>query len=288
MPIRRILVIYKNSTYQHHFSGAGQPQGRAQVPSLFARRFKNTHDRHYQSLNHILALLKAHGLPFRAVPRGRKGVNSAQYDLIITVGGDGTFLEGARHATRQLILGVNSDPQWSVGRFCCADRDSFAAMLQRICAGQAPVRCLTRIALRMGTTALPLTAVNDLLICHRNPAAMSRYVLRLGRISEEHRSSGLWISTPAGASGAMRSAGGRRQGLTGQQLQYRARELYTGPGQRYALATGLLGPRQKIRLVSLMKEGMIYVDGSHVEIPFPFGQPLTVYRAAAPLRLVYP
>jgi len=38
---------------------------------------------------------------------------------------------------------------------------------------------------------------------------VSRYYLKIGNLREEQRDSGLWISTAAGSSGAIRSAGGK-------------------------------------------------------------------------------
>ena len=72
---------------------------------------------------------------------------------------------------------------------------------------------------------LPEAALNDVLIAHQHPAATSRYLVRLGRISETHRSSGLWVSTPAGSTAGIRSSGGAVLPLRSRRLQFRAREL---------------------------------------------------------------
>ena len=54
-----------------------------------------------------------------------------------------------------------------------------------------------------------MNVLNDILICHHNPGAMSRYYLTVGRVREEQRSSGVWIATAAGSSGGLHSAGGK-------------------------------------------------------------------------------
>ena len=69
-------------------------------------------------------ILLTHGIRFTESYRGR-GIDYLKYDLIITVGGDGTFLEAAKHAKHQIILGVNSAPDHSVGRFCIANKYNF-------------------------------------------------------------------------------------------------------------------------------------------------------------------
>src|SRR6185295_12301282 len=82
-------------------------------------------------------------------------------------------------------------------------------------------------------------AFNDVLIAHRNPAAMTRYRLTIGASQEDQRSSGVWISTAAGSTAGIRSAGGRRMPITAKRLQYLVREPYTWPQRRYRLGRGL-------------------------------------------------
>jgi hypothetical protein len=61
--------------------------------------------------------------------------------------------------------------------------------------------------------------LNDALFCHASPAATSRYIVELGGVVEEHKSSGFWIGPAAGSTAAQRSAGGKIMPLTAQELQ---------------------------------------------------------------------
>ena len=81
---------------------------------------------------------------------------------------------------------------------------------------------VTRLAIDLEGRRLQ-PALNDVLVAHVQPAATSRYRLTLGRRSEEHRSSGLWVATAAGSTAGIRSAGGRPMPLTSRRIQFRAR-----------------------------------------------------------------
>ena len=288
MPIfKKILLLYKNSTYASYF--LSDRRRLAQLQGLFnsqeLKRFRKTHENHFWTLSFVEAVLKHHKLKFDKFCRG-SSINYSKYDLIITLGGDGTFMEAARHLTGQTIWGVNSDPTWSVGRYCSGNPRNFEGMVDRVVQGKVPVKKLNRLALSFNDGTQPMNVLNDLLICHQNPGALSRYFLTVGRIKEEQRSSGVWISTAAGSSAGIHSAGGKVLPQESNDIQYRARELFRGHGVIYQLTGGVLKPNQKIKLLSLMREGVVFVDGSHVCLPFSFGSTINVARSKYPLKAV--
>lgn len=248
-------------------------------------RFWRTHENHFWSLSHIETVLKKRKLRFTKVCRG-SSLDYSRYDLIITVGGDGTFLEAARHIEDGIILGINSDPLWSVGRFCSGNPRNFEVLLDKILAGKAAVKKINRLSLSFSDDVPSMNVLNDILVCHRNPAAMSRYYLTVGRVREEQRSSGVWIATAAGSSGGLHSAGGKLLPLEDKKFQYKPRELYYGKDTHYHLKGGILNPNRKMTLTSLMLEGVVFVDGSHVCLPFPFGAKIFVSRSANPLKVI--
>lgn len=250
------------------------------------RRFQRARQAHARALEKVKRHLKERSVPYKAVYQARRH-DYAPYALIISVGGDGTFLEAARRArSHQLILGVNSDPQRSAGSFCAADGKTFGETLDRVLEGKAPAIRLNRLQLKLNGRNLGLQVVNDILVTHGKPAAMSRYWLEIGSRQEEQRSSGLWISTAAGSTGAIKSAGGRSMDRRSQAVQYRPRELYQGVGLRCRLKGGVTALRRPIRIGSLMQEGLICVDGEHLKVPFRYGDLLEVVKSPHSLRLI--
>src|SRR5258708_7154450 len=143
-----ILLLYKNSTYAGYFLSDRKrlAQLEGMLNSEEVKRFRRTHSNHFWSLSYVEAVLKNRKLKFTKACRC-SSLNYSRYDLIITVGGDGTFLEAARHLKNQVVWGVNSDPTWSVGRFCSGNPRNFETMLEQVLQGKAKVRKLNRLSL---------------------------------------------------------------------------------------------------------------------------------------------
>ena len=282
-----ILLFYKNSTYAGYFLSDRKRLAKLEgaLNSEEINRFRRTHENHFWSLSYVEAVLKKRKLKFTIACRGST-LNFSRYDLIITVGGDGTFLEAARQAKQEIVWGVNSDPSWSVGRFCSGNPKNFEVLLDKILAGKATVKKFSRLSVSFSDGTPSMNVLNDILICHNNPGAMSRYFLTVGKTREEQRSSGVWIATAAGSSGGLYSAGGKVLPQENKNFQYMPRELYRGKNIRYQLKGGILKPTQKMTLTSLMRDGVVFVDGSHVCLPFSFGARIFVKRSANPLRII--
>ena len=283
-----ILLLYKNSTYAGYFLSDRKrlAQLEGMLNSEEIKRFRRTHSNHFWSLSYVEAVLKNKKLKFTKACRG-SSLDYSRYNLIITVGGDGTFLEAARQVKDEIVWGINSDPSWSVGRFCSGNAQNFEVLLDKVLTGRAKVKKFHRLNLSFSDGTQSMNVLNDILICHHNPGAMSRYYVAVGRVREEQRSSGVWIATAAGSSGGLHSAGGKILPQENKDFQYKPRELYRGRNIRYHLTGGVLAPTQKITLTSLMREGVVFVDGSHVCLPFSFGTKAFVKRSSNPLKIIF-
>ena len=280
-----ILLICKKSMYQLYFLDREPENGEHQFNAEDMARLEQAHTAHLETLAAVEKALAARNLRYREVCRGQP-VDCRGYDFVIAVGGDGTLIEASRGLEDQPLLGVNSDPERSWGHFCCTDKAGFPRLLDELLAAKARFLRLTRLKLRLDGELLAVTGMNEVLVSHQRPAAMSLYHLRVGEIEETQRGSGLWISTAAGSTGAILSAGGRIMRPRSRRLQYLPRELFRGDDQHYRLKGGIVAPDQSVRVQSRMREGMISLDGSHYRLPFGFGHRLEVTRAARPLRLV--
>ena len=212
-------------------------------------------------------------------------IDYQKFDLVITLGG-WDFLEAARNIKSQLVIGVNSSPESSVGRFCIANVKTFPLVIDQVIKNRFKVKLLQRLRLSGIPGINGVNALNDILIAHQNPAAMSRYCLTVCGITEEQRSSGVWIATASGSTGAILSAGGEILRETSKNFQYFCRELYIGSQKIYRLKKGILKSNQKIQLTSLMREGRIFIDGSRTSWPFTFGQTITVGHSFQPLKVI--
>ena len=282
----KILLLYKVSTYAYYFNSSRRNL-KVPVSMKNMARFRKTHLQHYETLAHVEKFLKERNVCYRRSRRGQK-IDFSRFDLVITVGGDGTFLEAARFCKKQVLFGINSDPEWSVGRFCGATDKTFSRILEALLNKKCPIRKLNRLKLQIKDQTTCVNILNDVLVCHANPAAMSRYLVRVNGKNEEQRSSGVWVATAAGSTGAIRSAGGKKLPFFSDQWQYLPRELYGGYRQRYQLRGGAVSPKQSLQVVSLMNDGVVYIDGSHHKYPLRFGAEVVLRKSNEPLNVVLP
>lgn len=196
-----------------------------------------------------------------------------------------TLLNASHHVTTGALLGVNSAPRDSIGYLALARRATIPGTLDAIASGGLHPVPVTRLAVTLDGVVLPEAALNDVLVAHQRPAATSRYLVRVGRQAERHRSSGLWISTAAGSTAGIRSSGGAVMPLRSRRLQFRARELYRRAGVDFRLASGFLAPGAELTVESQMEAGWLYVDGSRVSYSFPFGARAQIRALREPLLL---
>ncbi len=283
---RRVLVIAKRSAYERYLQDRPDPnlQRLVAAGSPLLERIRTAHDANRAALLKVLAVLEARRLPYRLAHTARRAL-AGGVDLVISVGGDGTLLTTSHAVRDQPVLAVNSAPQSSVGYFCAATADTFDERLADVLAGQVVPVPLTRIEVLRNDRPLPHLALNDVLFAHANPAASSRYRLTLGDETEEHTSSGVWISTAAGSTGAMHAAGGVRQPLRSADLQYRVREPYRKRDQALSLGGGILS--EPLRIQSLLYDGAVFLDGHRLRYRVGYGDHVVLRPATHPLRLYH-
>lgn len=296
-PARRVLLWTKLSLYELFLArrpgdeGAGisGPSARVDLRDPLLVKVRSSHEETARSRDRVRSVLRDAGCAVTQ-PRRLRRVPDGRYDLVVVVGGDGTVLDVARHVRETPVLAVNSSPSTSVGHFCRTPADGFDAVLAAVLKGVEGPASLARIRVVVDGVPHPDPALNDILVAHRVPAATSRYILHVGRESEEQKSSGVWVSTAAGSSGAIRSAGGDLMDLRDDRLQYLVREPFSQstPGaEPYALVRGFVG-REGLVFTSRMMAGGLYLDGRRVAVPLRYGSRAVLTPDATPLRLFLP
>ena len=245
------------------------------------------HDEHMQSLARVQQILEARQLEFYLrtwMPR--KPIRGM--DAVITVGGDGMVL-GVSHVVRDNtpVLGVNSAPRFSVGYLTGAFASTLEETLDRYQDGELKPRVVHRLRARLGRRVLGGPVLNDVLFCTDNPAVMCRYRLRWPDGVELQRSSGVWVSTPAGSTSALASAGGPILPLAAKQFAFQVREPYAPPGAAVRYKSAVLQD-DELMIENRSQQASVFLDGSHRRYTVPFGETLTIGLHERPLRLIRP
>ena len=280
----RALVVYKKSHYELYESRTGIQTLRQQAHP-FVRSMMSSHEANQRTLAAVHQAFEAIGIAYHCIYRGE--LRSADgFDLLCSVGGDGTFLEVARHSVSTPVLGINSDPQRSIALLCAANQQTVRDRLEAVLEGKLPEVRLARLRVSVNGKQVGHYPLNDMLFCHANPAAMTSYMLRLDDVEEAQKSSGVWFASAAGSTAAIRSAGGRRLPLRSRRLQYLVREPYVADGTRYRLGKGIVAPDGQVELVSKTRQGRLYLDGSHRYVACGLGDMMQVSTSAPPLRVL--
>jgi NAD kinase len=217
---------------------------------------------------------------------GRKRPKPDSFDLVVAVGGDGTFSTAAHHAGGKPLIAVNSDTRHSEGGLACCAFPDFARLLDDFIAGKARIVPTWRAEAELDGKHIGL-ALNEVFVGPVKAYHTARYVLRTAGLEEEQKSSGLIICTGSGSGAWYKSAGGRQFPPGEQKLAWLVREPYQGRLTRCTKVQGFFGPGQEFIVESKMYSGMISIDGQ-TEFPFERGSTLKVRIAAEPLQVVKP
>jgi NAD+ kinase len=291
-----VLVVVKQTSYER-FVLRGRVDADAARPaaSRIANRHdpvaaaaKQTHAEHTHALNVVLLALTKLGVAIRITQRRHWRLGTRLPSLVVTVGGDGTFLMASHTLPAGVpILGVNSAPLTSVGFFCATSADTAESVLTTALAGRLSRVQLARMRVIHDGVVVSSRVLNEALVCHASPAATSRYEISSGKaVIEDQRSSGIWIGPPAGSTAAQRSAGGRVLPLSTSQLQYVVREPYTPLGKPLGHVRGLVPAGESLELLLKMRRAMLFLDGQPAPVAIGLGSKLAFSVSPEPLTVL--
>ncbi|HET9852808.1 MAG TPA: NAD(+)/NADH kinase [Candidatus Limnocylindrales bacterium] len=209
-------------------------------------------------------------------------------DVLVVLGGDGTFLRAARAVVRDDVplLGINVG---KVGFLSKVEATDLEKVLELLLGGEfilEPRMALEGRILR-GGSPLPgdqLVALNDIVVAR---GALARVVRLDTSIDESHLASfvadGLVVASPTGSTGYSFSAGGPILGPT-------ARNLVVTPiaGYLTTIRSVVVGPEAVVRTrIVDAHEALVSVDGRE-DIPVRVGDIVEVRAIERPVRLVEP
>ena len=202
-------------------------------------------------------------------------------DLVIAVGGDGTFIRVSHFLDGQRILGINSEPDFSEGALCSIDCTELEKV-KEIIAGNFKVRKRNRVQVRINGELIEKKALNEVYFGSRNQFHTSRYVLKMGERYEEQRSSGVLAVTALGSGAWYKSAGGEK--FEGEGLRYIVREPYVSR----VFDSDLLGGRinSEMKLISKMHyDAVVSIDSNSIH-PIKFNDEVLVEASPNFLNVV--
>jgi NAD+ kinase len=209
-------------------------------------------------------------------------------DLLVVLGGDGTFLRAARAviAVDVPLLGINLG---KVGFLSKAEASELESVLTRLVAGQYTLENRMALEARILTAGRESDgavhhALNDVVIAR---GALARVCHLDVEIGPSHLATfvadGLVVSSPTGSTGYSFSAGG-------PVVDPSSRNLIVTPiaGYLSAIRSVVVSPLQTVRCrVVAANEALVSIDGRE-DLPIRVGDVVEIRALERPIRLIEP
>jgi NAD+ kinase len=242
------------------------------------------------TIGKVKAVLDRLGIRYSFIERSKLNKRCFRNkDLVVTVGGDGTFLKASHYIKNGCpIFGVNSDVGMKEGFFLTADRKDFEKKIKKLAEGRFKIKKLARLEATLNNKKIPELALNEFYIGSDKEYIASRYYITVNGHKERHKSSGILIATPAGSYAWIKSCGGKKLRLTEKKFEYVVREPYEGTlSGKYKLKKGVLRKGKRITIVSDMEKGLLVVDSMGKEYLFNKKDKITVSLSDNSLDAVF-
>uniref|UniRef100_A0A1I7TDS2 NAD(+) kinase n=1 Tax=Caenorhabditis tropicalis TaxID=1561998 RepID=A0A1I7TDS2_9PELO len=161
------------------------------------------------AVEQIVSELSKAGISSKVVTRQELSRYLGDTDLVISAGGDGTFLAAASVVTDQTpVIGVNTDPIGSEGHLCVGGKTPPTDLIERLVTGRLEwvQRSRIRVTVTTGKTILKKSvkvsnlALNEVFIGEDEAAKVSTYNISIDDSPRvKQKSSGMIVSTGTGS-----------------------------------------------------------------------------------------
>ncbi len=245
--------------------------------------WRAAHEANTVAADSVCETLERMRVEFEVVQDPYRAFGMGKAEIVVVVGGDGTFLAASHSVPRGVpMLGVNSDPASSRGFFCAATKDTFKAEMEDALAGRPGEAEILRMGVSVNGEVRSMRVLNEALLCHVHPAATTRFSMNFSDCEvegwEKHVSSGAWIGTPAGSTGALRSAGGDVLPLEDRSLQFVSREPIQGQTRK------IVSPHGMSAMVK-NDEAAVYMDGPYKQASVRLGDVVRFFLSGETLTV---
>lgn len=212
--MKRILVVHKKSEFEglpfRDFSALPSHQKEA-----VEAEFKNN-KMAKAKLDGLLDASTGLGYEVSNIDTAPTYPDTNAYDLIITLGGDGTFLRAAKQYPDSFLLGINSDPhhnpkRGSIGALTSMDYTQMEVMLPKILnalhSDVLTIEDWPVLSVELNGKLLDHIAINELALVPKLAHQTCDFTLELEDERETFNSSGLLVATGMGSNAWFRNAG---------------------------------------------------------------------------------
>jgi len=225
----------------------------------------------------------------------------SEKNLIVVIGQDGLVANTAKYSKSCPIVAVNPDKGRYDGILLPFDTSNFMSGIENVISDKFQSKTMRFAEARLND-GQRLLAFNDLFIGASSHIS-ARYRISFNKKTEEHSSSGLIVSTPAGSTGWLSSVFNMAYGVAGlleknlkpkkpalndNELLFAVREPFQSIRTQTGITAGLIKNQNYLTIESLMPaNGIIFSDGIETDfLRFNSGAIATIGIAKETARLV--
>lgn len=253
-PKDKILVIEKYTDLEFLEKGNFESFN----PLKSKQELEKNHFQHNKVQQYVIEILQEQGFDFVAVKEDQLyGLDINKYTAVITLGGDGTFLHAAKLATTQIMIGVNTNPDKSVGLLTNFNIDTINRALNELADGSYKTTIWDRLSIKVNLKKVDYLALNEVFIGVPQIYKSSLLEVRIASGKAFFSGNGLVVSTFKGSTGFYKSAKGKI--LNKDKFGYANLLPYLKIGSlQYSQA---LDKNQKIEIVPERTNHVVVFDG---------------------------
>jgi NAD kinase len=200
-----ILIVAKETRFEYL-------QKNSQLENLDKKKFNNIHNdhqRHYAAYDLLTDNLERNNLTFDSIKDKQiPETNFELYETIITLGGDGTFINCCAKIKSQKIIGINSEPKKSVGGLAKFVPNDIINLCIKIATNELDIDKWDRLSAKINGEELPFWAINEILISKPNIYQTSKLHIKFGNTEGFCYGNGIIVATQRGSTAFYQSANG--------------------------------------------------------------------------------
>lgn len=225
----------------------------------------------------------------------------SEKNVIVVIGQDGLVANTAKYSKGIPIVAVNPDKKRYDGVLLPFDTENFIGGIENVITNSYHFKTMPFAEAKLND-GQRLLAFNDLFI-GASTHISARYKIKYLNLIEEHSSSGLIVSTPAGSTGWMSSIFNMAYGIAGlfedsliqkkpkinnSELLFAVREPFQSIRTQTGITAGLIKNKDILTIESLMPtSGVIFSDGIETDfLRFNSGSIATIKLAEETARIV--
>jgi len=245
---------------------------------------KKYYQTHQNSKQKLIKLLKKHNLSFDII-KGEmvEKVDFDCYKIVLSLGGDGTFLRTAKKVKQQLMAGVNSQPGKSVGKLTAFQSSNLENLIVKLLEFKTNTKNFenfeswNRLRACLNGKKLDFLAVNEVFFGVEKIYKTSRFILKEKDRKTLFYSNGALVTTFQGSTAFYFSAGGKNL-QNSSQLGFISLMTYLKRGQKDC--NFVFNPDQKIILIpQRLGHKLVFDSDEQMQISLDQGDRVEIFCA---------